>query len=126
MRWRFFTWYRKASEQGHAEAQYNLGYWYWHGIGVAKDARKAVEWYREAADQGDKPAARVESGVADRQEARGKWPAHALLVCRSPVRAAWRTQKVRTRSESVLSALKRAGNGTRTRDPLLGKQMLYH
>jgi clan AA aspartic protease (TIGR02281 family) len=31
------SWYRKAADQGHAEAQYNLGVMYANGQGVAKD-----------------------------------------------------------------------------------------
>jgi TPR repeat protein len=46
-------WYRKAAEQGHATAQYNLGWCYENGRGVEKDAREAVRWYRKAAEQGN-------------------------------------------------------------------------
>jgi hypothetical protein len=46
-------WYRLAADQGHAKAQFNLGWCYYHGTGVAKDKREAVKWYRLAADQGD-------------------------------------------------------------------------
>jgi TPR repeat protein len=45
-------WYRKAAAQGHAEAQYHLGWKYSKGEGVPKDAAKAAEWYRKAAAQG--------------------------------------------------------------------------
>ena len=41
-----------AADQGHALAQYNLGWAYDHGEGVAKDQQEAVRWYRIAADQG--------------------------------------------------------------------------
>jgi TPR repeat protein len=34
-------------------AQYNLGVCYENGIGVTQDYAKAVNWYREAAEQGD-------------------------------------------------------------------------
>jgi len=44
--------YRKAADQGDAEAQNNLGVCYATGQGVAKDAAEAVKWYRKAADQG--------------------------------------------------------------------------
>ena len=44
-------WYRKAAEQNHAEAQYNLGVCYSNGQGVAKDEVEAVKWYRKAAEQ---------------------------------------------------------------------------
>ena len=46
-------WYRKAADQGNANAQYNLGVMYENGEGVAKDDKQAVYWYRKAADQGN-------------------------------------------------------------------------
>ena len=45
-------WYRKAAEQGDAEAQYNMGVCYENGQGVDKDYAQAVCWYRLAAEQG--------------------------------------------------------------------------
>ena len=45
-------WYRKASDQGDADAQTNLGLLYTNGQGVAQDYAQAVQWYRKAADQG--------------------------------------------------------------------------
>ena len=44
--------YRKAAEQGFAEAQYNLGVMYANGQGVRQDYTQAVQWYRKAAEQG--------------------------------------------------------------------------
>ena len=44
-------WYRKAAEQGDAEAQFNLGLMYADGEGVPKDYAEAVKWYRKAAEQ---------------------------------------------------------------------------
>src|SRR5437773_1433510 len=44
-------WIRKAAEQNHAEAQYNLGIRYDGGLGVAKDDVEMVKWYRKAANQ---------------------------------------------------------------------------
>ena len=38
------NWYRKAAEQGDANAQNRFGYCYEYGEGVAKDLAKAVEW----------------------------------------------------------------------------------
>lgn len=46
-------WFRKAADQGHANAQSNLGNMYAHGQGVAKDEVEAVRWYRIAAEQGN-------------------------------------------------------------------------
>lgn len=45
-------WFRKAADQGHAEAQFNLGNCYYNGEGVALDRAEAVRWLRKAADQG--------------------------------------------------------------------------
>jgi TPR repeat protein len=45
-------WYRKAAEQGHIEAQANLGVMYSKGRGVEQDYKEAVGWYRKAAKQG--------------------------------------------------------------------------
>src|SRR5208283_2618949 len=45
-------WYRKAADQGNADAQNNLGIIYQNGFGVAKDYEEAVKWYRKSADQG--------------------------------------------------------------------------
>jgi len=46
------AWFRKAAEQWHAAAQFNLGAMYDKGQGVAKDERAAEAWYRKAAEQG--------------------------------------------------------------------------
>ena len=46
-------WYRLLpADQGHAIAQYNLGWMYANGEGVPEDDAEAVRWYRLAADQG--------------------------------------------------------------------------
>ena len=45
-------WYRKAAEQGYAEAQYWLGMCYYCGAGVTEDKTQAAAWYRKAAEQG--------------------------------------------------------------------------
>jgi len=44
--------YRKAAEQGHAEAQYKLGNCYFRGIGVADDDVAAYAWHSVAAASG--------------------------------------------------------------------------
>ena len=48
--------YRKAADQGDAEAQYDLGLCYELGSGVPKDEVEAVKWYRKAAEQGNAAA----------------------------------------------------------------------
>jgi hypothetical protein len=46
------TQYRKAAEQGDAEAQYNLGEAYYEGDGGSQDYAQAVMWWLKAAEQG--------------------------------------------------------------------------
>jgi TPR repeat protein len=46
-------WYHKAAEQGHADAQFNLGVCFEYGQGVANDPDEAVKWYHKAAEQGN-------------------------------------------------------------------------
>jgi TPR repeat protein len=45
-------WYRKAAEQGNADAQNRLGLMYDEGRGVPQNDSEAVKWYRKAAEQG--------------------------------------------------------------------------
>lgn len=49
-------WYRKAAEQGHAEALRSLGVCYQEGFGVLQSWDEAARWYRQAADKGDSNA----------------------------------------------------------------------
>ena len=43
---------KKAAEQGHVDAQYNLGFLYDIGEGVPEDDSEAERWYRKSAEQG--------------------------------------------------------------------------
>ena len=43
---------RVAAEQGYADAQFRVGFMYYHGEGVLQDYVQAVAWYRRAAEQG--------------------------------------------------------------------------
>jgi len=45
--------FRAAAEQGHADSQYNLAIMYEKGIGVDKDEKEAIVWYRKSAVQGN-------------------------------------------------------------------------
>jgi TPR repeat protein len=51
-------WFRKAADQNHPAAQYNLAVGYERGDGVAKYEVEAYKWYRLAAKQGDRKAQR--------------------------------------------------------------------
>ena len=85
-------WYRKAAEQGYADAQYNLGILYANGQGVTQDYAEAARWYRKAADQGDAIAqinlddlARKAQGAGARRHRNGS-PRHVhQIACRELV-----------------------------------------
>ena len=47
---------KKLAENGNVIAQYNLGVYYYNGVGVAVDYSEAVKWSRKAAEQGDAAA----------------------------------------------------------------------
>lgn len=49
-------WYRKAADQGNAEAQYQLGEIYDQGMAGKKDYQEAFKWFRLAAEQGEPDA----------------------------------------------------------------------
>ena len=49
-------WFRMAGEEDHAAAQYNLGFLYYVGRGVAKDDLSAYTWIDRAAGLGDEKA----------------------------------------------------------------------
>ncbi len=44
--------YRLAAEQGYAPAQFDLGGFYYNGLGVPQNYAEALKWYRLAAEQG--------------------------------------------------------------------------
>ena len=46
-------WFEKAAKQGHARAQFNLGFMYANGSGVEQSDSLAMRWYGRAAAQGD-------------------------------------------------------------------------
>ncbi len=50
------AWFEKAAEQGHAEAQFQLGLYYYHGLACDKNPTEAVKWFRKAAEQGNTDA----------------------------------------------------------------------
>jgi TPR repeat protein/tRNA A-37 threonylcarbamoyl transferase component Bud32 len=54
-------WYKAAAEQGHAEAQFELGKLHEEGGDVPEDKAEAARWYRMAAEQGH-PRAQVNLG----------------------------------------------------------------
>lgn len=57
--------FRPLAEGGDKDAQYQLGYMYQTGTGVAKDEREALRWYEMAAKQGHDGAS-VQARVVSR------------------------------------------------------------
>jgi len=51
-----YLWAKKAAEQGLSKAEYAVGYFTEVGIGTHRDEREALQWFRKAADHGDKRA----------------------------------------------------------------------
>lgn len=49
-------WYKRASEYGHAEAQYQLAHCYSKGLGVEKNLSMAAKWFMKSAEQGNADA----------------------------------------------------------------------
>ncbi|MEN8734596.1 MAG: tetratricopeptide repeat protein, partial [Lentimonas sp.] len=62
-------WYRKAAEQGYAQAQYNLGMAYYYGHGVPEDYVESYMWLNLAAAQGDENA-KHNKGILSKQMTR--------------------------------------------------------
>lgn len=52
-----FSWYKRGAEKGNARAQFQLGFMYSKGLGTIHDMKKAKEWWKKAAQQGQKEAA---------------------------------------------------------------------
>ena len=49
-----FEGYLSLAEKGYPLAEYQIGCFYYEGLGVKKDLNKAVYWIRRAADHGDR------------------------------------------------------------------------
>ncbi|MBF1383121.1 tetratricopeptide repeat protein [Porphyromonas sp.] len=49
-------WYRLAADQGDVDAQFNLGYFMYKGLGVKPDHKEALVWLRKASAQGSEEA----------------------------------------------------------------------
>ena len=66
-------WYRKAAEQGHAAAQFDLGQMmYESGSGIEKNLKQAVYWIQKAAEQGHADAVNRLKEIAEEWYQRGE------------------------------------------------------
>ena len=84
-------WYRKAAEQGVAEAQRALGCLYLMGAGVPEDSHEAAMWLRRAAEKGDAEAQQLlrEHPELDTQEK--SWQRDLRRELESPL--LWRVRR---------------------------------
>lgn len=69
------SWYRKAAEQGHVDAQLMLGEAFGKGLGVMENHAEALKWFRLAADQG---SPRAMAALASNYLGRG--PLHSAVL----------------------------------------------
>ena len=58
------AWYRKAAEQGDADAMLELGELFDEGLGVPQDPAEAIQWYSAAANQGASANAKAKLSAA--------------------------------------------------------------
>lgn len=49
-------WYAEAAAQGHAQAQYQMGWHHMIGMGTERSSQKAVAYFRQSAEQGNPQA----------------------------------------------------------------------
>jgi len=62
-------WYRLAANQGHGEAQGNLGVMYAKGEGVTQDYKTAHMWFNIAAAAGDSVATKNRDAMTQKMDA---------------------------------------------------------
>ena len=70
--------FRKAADQNDGDAQYNLGWAYESGLGVAKDQQRAIGWYSKAASNRNVLALRRLDSLSDNDS--GFWSAVVHLL----------------------------------------------
>ena len=104
--------FKKAAEQGDADAQFRLGDMYKKGKGVPQNNGRACQWYAKAAAQGHKTSLSVlkqlaEQGHADAQLSLGDMYANGIGVPRDDDRALqWYAKAARQSHKVNLSVLK--------------------
>ena len=58
--------FKKAADQGYADAELELGWFYENGLGEDRNNDRAKVWYQKAADQGNSGAQAALQGLAAR------------------------------------------------------------
>lgn len=87
-----YQWYRASAEEGDAEAQDMLGYYYKENIGVPKDLVEAYKWFALAASR-LKPGDRQKQAQKDRDLAEREITAEQAAKAHKLVRE-WKPQSV--------------------------------
>lgn len=59
------TWYLRAAQQNHVDAQYNLGILFYHGDAIEQNQIEAIKWFRKAALQGSVAAEKMLKDIGD-------------------------------------------------------------
>ncbi len=110
-----FTLFKKLAEQGHADAQFNLGVMYDNGEGMTRAPKQAVVWYTKAAEQGVATAQFNLGWMYDKGEGVTRNPKQAVV---------WYTkaaEQSHADAQYNLGGIYKTGEGV-TRDP---KQAVY-
>lgn len=81
--------YCAAARRGHVAAQYQLGWMYANGRGVARDDAQAAAWFRRAAAKGDPPSRRMLALVDDPAKVKPARCAEPVDPTLKPALAAW-------------------------------------
>jgi len=112
-------WYRKAADQGQANAQGSLGYGYMNGCGVPQDFVAAAQWLQKAADQGDARSKanlgvmyRDGFGVAQDFVTAHEWFQKAIAHGFTDAEATLKDLEQRMTSEQIMEATRRAREDT--------------
>lgn len=92
-------WFRRAAEQGHRAAQFDLGRAYVVGRGVERDRTEGAKWFRLAAEQGH-PGAQTSLGFAH------EWGLGVALDQREAVK--WYRRSAEQGSSSAQASLGKA------------------
>jgi S1-C subfamily serine protease len=105
-----FGWFVRASAQGHASAQWQVGFFHEHGWVVPKDEAEAAKWYQAAAQKDHRDAQHALATLY--RQGRG--------VAKNPVRAArWYLEAARNghvEAQFRIGNLYRDGEGVKQND----------
>ena len=113
-----FLWLKKAAENGHRDAQANLGISLMNGRGVTADPIEAIKWLRMGAEQGHANAQynlglayRDGKGVTEDSVEGFKWIATAMERNLGPASAELQRMKPKLTPQQLAAVTKRAESG---------------